>query len=279
MGPDQRTPAGQPFGVMDLAAAVFRCVDAPTSDEPASLEHLVGAVDRTITDAFILLRRDPAAAGDDPELIGQAVILGRAVHAGEYSARAGRIDLDAVLAWVRYADAASQRLYGVGSGEAISAAEVLVQLLAGRRAFDEALTVQHRVAVASLQQRDAWPGVLAAVRTAELLQCVGRCAEAVDVLTALWRGWQQRHPRGNNRRDLKVIMPLVVMLAVCGRTTTALRRLAEAEPYRPTDPTRDLVDVWFRYGTTIAPRRAEHAPHCAWPTADPDTDLASVLRP
>ncbi len=278
MGPDQRTPSGQSFGVMDLAAAVFRCMDAPTRDEHASLEHLNDAVDRTITDALTLLRRDPATAADDPELTGQAVILGRAVHAGEYSERAARIDLDAVLAWVRYADAASQRLYGADSGEAISAAEVLVQLLAGRREFDEALTVQQRIAVASLQQRDAWPGVLAVVRTTELLQCVGRCAEAVDVLTAVWRGWRQRNPSGN-RRDLKVIMPLVVMLAVCGRTDTALRRLTEAAPCRPPDPTRDLVDVWFRYGTTIAPRRAEHAPSCTWPTVDPDVDWASVLRP
>ncbi|MGI5185377.1 hypothetical protein ACQEVZ_54950 [Dactylosporangium sp. CA-152071] len=239
---------------------------------------MLGAVERTITDAPTLLRRDPITAGDDPALIGQAVFLSRAVHAGEYSDQGDRVDLDAILAWARYADAASQRLYGADSGEAIEAAEALVELLADRRAFEEALTVQRRATVARLQQPDAWRAALAVVRTAELLQCVGRCAESVDVLTALWRGWQQRNPRGN-RRDLKVIMPLVVMLAVCGRTDTALHRLNDAAPCRPPEPRRDLINVWFPYGTTIGPRRAEHAPHCTWPTAEPDIDWEAVLQP
>ncbi|WP_426503043.1 hypothetical protein ACPPVO_36200 [Dactylosporangium sp. McL0621] len=262
---------GDATEVIDLLPALFRFLDAAPADEPATIRDLIDGLTDVTWHAFGLLQRDPGGAADDPNLAAQAVHLGRAVLGGEQPSAGGTVDLDAVMAWVRYADAVTRNLYGASSSEAVNAAVTLAELLEQRRQFDEALTIRLRVAAAGVTR-----GYRAAARSlvtyTQALQRAGRCADAAATLAKLWRGWHHRQP-ADDPDSLHIVMPLVVMLAVCGRTDAALHHLTEAAPHRPNDPLRDLAQVQLRYGIHIATARTQHRPDCTATTGVPQTEI------
>ncbi|MGI5243074.1 hypothetical protein [Dactylosporangium sp. CA-139066] len=258
-------------------AEMRRPAHAPDDDDDDLGDAVAAAIAACIDEAMHLLTRDPAVAGDDPQVVRLAVRLGRAYLLGQYGSAGHPPALAPVLAWAGWAVAASERLYGPGSTAALDAACIVVQLLRRSRRFAEAAAMHRGIMAGKL----GGPGLRSTARDvltyADLLQDAGRCAQAADQLDGFARRWQLQACRPRADR-LHVAMSLAVRHAVCGRADTALQHLAAAAPYRPKNPDRDYVEVQVYYGMLVDNRRDAHRTSCTSPGADHNFDLTAAMR-
>lgn len=126
----------------------------------------------------------------------------------------------------------------------------------------DAIAAQQVLIAALEKQNQTEAAVTARMMLARVWHAHGVCGEAVRHGEHAWRAW--RHLHGTTEAGgLQIAVPLLAMLAACGRTIEALRVLGQASPALPPpgDPARDRTTAWA--AELIDTTTRTHSVHCA----------------